>query len=168
MFGFYLLVILSAPGVMVHELAHALFCLVSGVRIRKIVLFRINKNPGYVIHDEPNSVIKAFLIAVGPLIVNSYLSLYLFTKVFWPLTWQGIIWFWLALVIGLHAIPSDGDSDALKLNAKRNWKRRPLALIFYPIALILNFLNFLKRFYLDIAYVLFLFYIAKTIFIKYI
>ncbi len=61
MFLIYFLMILGAPGVMVHELAHAFFCLFFGIRIYKINLFQFKQVAGYVTHSEPKSFIASFL-----------------------------------------------------------------------------------------------------------
>jgi hypothetical protein len=168
MFFNYFYSILTAPGVMVHELAHAFFCLLTGVRIRKISLFRFDKVAGYVIHDEPTGFFSSFLISFGPLIINSYLAMWLFTKVVSPLSWLDILFFWLGAAIALHAIPSTGDAQSLLKNANRNIWRHPLKILFYPLVLILYILNLLKRIYFDIVYVAALYYIAWHYFILYI
>jgi len=168
MFFDYFYSILTAPGVVVHELAHAFFCVVSGVRIRRICLFRFNRVAGYVAHDEPRGFLSSFLISFGPLIINSYLAMWLFTKVAAPYGWLDLFFLWLGLAVALQAIPSTGDAQSLLQNANRNILRHPLKILFYPLVLALYILNLLKRFYFDIVYAVFLFYIARHYFILYI
>jgi hypothetical protein len=63
-----------APGIIVHELGHAFFCIVFGHRIIRMNLFRPGKNDdtlGYVAHEfDPNSLyqrIGNFFIGTGPI-----------------------------------------------------------------------------------------------------
>ena len=173
MFLDYFYSLLTAPGVMVHELAHAFFCLVSGVKIYKINLFRFGQVAGYVVHEEPRGFLASLLITFGPLIINSYLALYLFTFVNGPynlasfLNWHFILFLWIGIAVGLHAIPSTGDAQSLLKNANRHILRNPLKIIFYPLVLILYILNLLKRLYIDIIFVAVLFYISRHYFILY-
>ena len=57
---------LRAPGVVVHECAHVLGCLITGAKIRKVVLF--SKNGGSVTHSPPLiPVIGDVVISTAPL-----------------------------------------------------------------------------------------------------
>jgi hypothetical protein len=164
---FYLYALITSPGVMVHELAHAFFCVLSGTKIFKISLFRFNETAGYVVHAEPRGFFPAFLITFGPLIVNSYLAMYLFTLLDWASIWWSLLFLWLAIAIGLHAIPSRGDAKSLFQSANRKIWRNPLVILFYPFVLLIYILNLLKKLYFDIIYVAFLWYVAINYFIKY-
>jgi hypothetical protein len=122
---------------------------------------------GYVVHAEPQGFISSFLISFGPLLINSYLAMFLFTKVLAPYNLWDLLFVWLGLAIGLQAIPSTGDAQSLLQNANRNFFRHPLKIVFYPLVLILYLLNLLKRLYIDIIFVVALFYIAHKYFINY-
>ena len=162
MFFRYLLMILDAPGVIIHELAHAFFCLFFGIRIYKINLFQFKQVAGYVNHSEPKSFLASFFISFGPLLINSSLAIYLFTKIIPPyFSWYNLLWLYLGVVIGLESIPSTGDAESLLKNANRNILRNPLKILLYPLVLILYILNFLNKIYFNIVFVGFLFYIAK-------
>jgi len=130
MFFDYFYSILTAPGVMVHELAHAFFCVISGVRIRRISLFRFDRVAGYVLHDEPKGFFSSFLISFGPLIINSYLAMWLFAKIAAPYGWLDLLLLWLGFAVAMHAIPSTGDAQSLLKNANRNILRHPLKILF--------------------------------------
>ena len=54
--------LLTSPGVIVHELSHALFCVFARVRIHSIKLFQFRETAGYVVHDEPRKFLQGFLI----------------------------------------------------------------------------------------------------------
>lgn len=167
MFWNYVLMILGAPGVIIHELAHAFFCLFFGIRIYKINLFQFKQVSGYVTHGEPKSFISSFFIAFGPLLANSILSIYFFHKIIPPYdifiksNFYNLLWLYLGFVIGLQAIPSNGDAESLLQNANHNILKNPLKILLYPLILALYILNLLKKIYFHIIYVGFLFYIAK-------
>lgn len=165
---YYFYAILTAPGIIVHELAHALFCVLSGVKIYKINLFRFQKVAGYVIHEEPKTFMSSWLISFGPLIVNSYLAMFFFAQIRPIYNLWDLLFLYLGIAIALQAIPSTGDAESLLQMANRNFWKNPLIILLYPLVLVLYLLNLLKRFYFDWAYVIFLFYIGHTYFINYV
>jgi len=60
------------PGVVIHELAHFIFCILLGVRVRKVKLF--DSGGGFVEYScEKQNTIKNFLISVAPLLVGGFL-----------------------------------------------------------------------------------------------
>lgn len=154
-FFFYLYAIITAPGVVAHELSHAFFCVFAGVKIHRINLFRFGRTAGFVVHDEPNKMLPAFLISFGPLLINSLLALLLFsqiTKLGYE-DWRAFACLWLGVALGLHSIPSTGDARSLMLMTNRRVWRNPFALVVYPFVLLLYILNWLKRLHIDIIYV---------------
>lgn len=162
MFFYYFYSLLTAPGVMIHEFGHVVFCWLARVKIYKIKLFQFGSTAGYVTHDEPNNFYQAVFISFGPLIVNSLLTMFLFAKVMPPYyNWQSLVMLWLGIAIGLHAIPSTGDAKSLLGTANRRVWRNPLILLGYPFVLILYILNLLKRIHFDFVYVGVLFWLGR-------
>lgn len=163
---YYLYALFTAPGVIIHELGHAFFCFLAGVKIHKMRLFRFGNPAGYVTHDEPTKFYQAVLVSFGPLIANTLLALLAFARVFTPyLAWQNIVPFWLGAVISLHAIPSTGDAKALLATTNRRVWRNPLIIIGYPFVLVIYMLNILKRLHIPIVYATLLFWLGN-IFLK--
>ncbi len=169
---FFLYSLLTAPGVVVHEIGHLFFCLLSGVKIYKIKLFQFNKTvAGFVEHEEPRYFIQAVLISFGPLMVNTLLTLFLFAKLtpnypaWFTSIWTGhdlsLLWLWLAIAVGLHAIPSTGDAKSLLQTTNGRVLKNPLILIGYPFVLLLYILNLLKRIHFDFVYVAILFWLGR-------
>ena len=154
--------ILTAPGVMLHELGHAIFCVAAGVKIHKIKLFQFGKLAGYVVHDEPQKFFAGFLVSFGPLIVNSLAALFLFSQWGEPYGWREWLFLWLAIVFGLHAIPSTEDAKSLFQLANRRFWKNPLVMAGYPFVLILYILNWLKYFHIDWLYTVFLFWLGAV------
>ncbi|PIT88534.1 MAG: hypothetical protein COU29_02005 [Candidatus Magasanikbacteria bacterium CG10_big_fil_rev_8_21_14_0_10_36_32] len=162
MFFYYFYSIITAPGVVIHELSHTIFCLLSGVKIYKINLFKFGRIAGYVVHDEPKKVYQSFLISFGPLFINSFLALCLFSQIIPPyLNLLNIIYFWLGGAIALHAIPSTGDAQALFKATNHGFWKNPTVLIIYPFILLLYILNFFRRLHLDIIYFILLLWLGN-------
>lgn len=163
---YYFVNVLLAPGIILHELSHALFCWLSGIRVFKIKLFGFGNPPGYVEHAEPETFIQNLLISFGPLIFNSLGALVLFGGLEAPfLTWRNILFVWLAIVFGLEAIPSEGDARALWQVSQRQVRRNPLVVFGLVFVLLLYLLNFLRRWKLGFVYMVFL-GVAGTILLK--
>lgn len=166
MFFYYLFDLVTAPGVAMHELGHAFFCFTAGVRVHKIKLFQFGRTAGYVLHDEPDNFFQGFLISIGPLIMNSIFALFAFAKFkFSTIDWHPWVWLYFGIAVGLHAIPSDGDAQALLSLANRRILKNPLVIIGYPFVMLLYIFYWMKRFHLDWIYVIVLFWLGN-IFLK--
>ncbi len=154
--------LLTAPGVVLHEIGHLLFCLLSGVKVFHVKFFSFNKTAGFVEHAEPNGSIQSLLISFGPLTINSLVSLILFSQITPPyFTWLHALEIWVGLVSALHAIPSNGDAQTLLLISTKKIRKNPLAIAGYPFVLIIYLLNFLKRFHLQFLYAILLFWLGS-------
>jgi len=110
---------LTFPGVIIHELAHKLFCHLTGTCVKAVCYFRFGNPAGYVIHDLPSSPWKHLLIGFGPLIVNTVLGLTiaLMTLPLKPAvgqtSWLFISLMWLAISVAMHSFPSTGDAKSI-------------------------------------------------------
>jgi len=61
--------IFVAPGVIIHEFSHAIFCILTGARIRKMALFEANG--GYVEHNPSKiPIIGQALISFAPFVIG--------------------------------------------------------------------------------------------------
>jgi len=153
-----LLALASIPGIVVHELAHQVFCHLTGTRVLRVRYFRFGIPPGYVLHERPRSAFRHVLIGLGPLFVNSALAFglgWVSLKGLVPAEsiWlQKVVPLWLAIAIGMHAFPSYGDAESI-LDAI--WSRGAglLAKIFgTPIALLMFLGAFLANLGLDLVF----------------
>jgi hypothetical protein len=110
--------ILTFPGVIAHEIAHRFFCDLAGIPVYKVSYFQVGNPSGFVVHAPAPSLRTSFLIAIGPLIVNSLLCVVIsFTPTISELLdpADGPVVFpvlaWLATSIGMHAFPSAQDAQ---------------------------------------------------------
>lgn len=106
------------PGVIVHEFGHELLCRATGTPVREVCYFRFGDPAGYVIHEQPTSIWKHFLIGFGPLFVNSILGFLLGllaarNSLFGGMVILNVVMYWLAVSVAMHSFPSKGDADSL-------------------------------------------------------
>lgn len=115
----FLISIATFPGVIVHELAHAFFCKITGTQVFKVCYFRLGNPAGYVIHAQPTNVWKHILIGVGPLLFNTLIGLLFGFIAFFEhidtnkLTVAAGVFMWLAISIAIHSFPSTGDAKSI-------------------------------------------------------
>jgi hypothetical protein len=151
--------LLTFPGVIIHEAAHMLFCRWGRVPIFDVCFFRFGNPAGYVVHEPPKNFALAFLISVGPFIVNSLLCIVLCFPAFVPVRIfnraDPVSYFllWLGLSIGMHAFPSTGDAKVLWGQAKVAAKRgNALAILSFPLVGVIYLANIGSIFWLDLMY----------------
>ncbi len=178
-----LAVVVHAPGVIMHEAAHHLFCLLSGVRVHQVVYFRLGNPAGYVVHSTPQRFRCQLAIVGGPLLANSVLTYLLFglavhkmpalDRVVDSLVWRFasaspmvsgadprlgdvavvLACLWLGSSTAIHAFPSSGDARVLWTASGAQLRRRNLlAVLGYPVALVIWLLNLLKSLHLHWIY----------------
>ena len=155
----WLIALVTFPGVIVHETAHMLFCKLRGLAILDVCFFRIGNPSGYVIHEQSDNFTSIFLVAVGPLIVNSVLCfLFCFpafvpVKIFEQKDLISYFLIWMGMSIGMHAFPSTGDAQVLMGSAKKAVRRMNfLAIISYPLVGLIYVVNLLRFFWADYFY----------------
>jgi len=169
-------ILFSMPGIIVHEFSHQLFCSLSGVKVFKVKYFQLKSPAGYVEHAQPRNFIQAFFISVGPFIFGTILSLLFLWFVVYTTknifnhslilnTYYLILIFfafWFGISIAINCFPSSGDARVLLLETNRHVLHHfnPFAIILYPFVFIIKIANFLKRFYFDWIYAIFLLGIA--------
>ena len=122
------------PGVMLHEAAHYIFCVATGVTVREVKFFTMSTPGalGYVSHDEVESFLASILIALGPIILNGFVvSLILY---FLPNLHEAIKYY-LIFAFTIGARPSNADLKNMFLPFSINRNR-----CFYELfAIIISF-----------------------------
>jgi len=162
-----LAVVFSAPGIIIHEFSHELFCALSGVKVFKVKYLQLKNPAGFVEHAQPKNFIQAFFISVGPFIFGTLLSFGMFYFAIYlvknfPLSTFNfitmILALWFGFSIAMNCFPSDGDARVLLSEANRHLFHRfnPFAILLYPFVFIIKIVNRLQKFYFDyICYIYF-------------
>lgn len=150
--------ILTFPGVIVHELAHQLFCRLYKVPVFKVVYFQLQNPVGYVLHEPPRDKWKSIMISVGPFIVNTLLggliALPAAIPVFkldsgGPLDYLLI---YLGISVAMHAFPSTGDANAILHTIREKDTKLWVKIIGYPVAGVIYLGAIGSFFWLDLLY----------------
>jgi hypothetical protein len=163
-------VALLAPGVVLHELSHHILCLLSGVRVHKVVYFRLGNPAGFVVHEEPGLYRQIFAIVAGPFFLNSaasVVSLNLALRA-WaaaddlPGFAFAALLTWLGISVGLQAIPSRTDAGNLFHSSNKHlFDGNPFALIGYPVALAIYLVQLAKPLGSEWYYTVLMAYLAQ-------
>lgn len=140
-----LITLLTFPGVIVHEIAHRFFCDITKVPVYSVSYFDLSSsNPGTVSHKQTFVLKKAFLISIGPLIINTFgcILLTLPYMISYDIVGYGIkivylFLAWLGFSMGIHALPSKQDINNILKVLKRPRKKA----VPYIIKITLAFLN---------------------------
>lgn len=154
-----LIALATFPGVIVHEFAHMIFCRIRGVAVLEVVYFQFEDPSGYVVHERTKDFTSSFLISTGPFFVNSILCFLICFPAYLPISYFDIdhplsyFLMWLGLSIGMHAIPSSQDAQNLWDDAKVHVKSlNPLAIIAFPIVIVIYVFNALRVIWADLLY----------------
>jgi len=115
----FVISLVTFPGVIVHELAHQLFCYYFKVPVLKVVYFQMGNPAGYVLHEPVKNKAQNILIAVGPFIVNTVVGALISLPAALPVfTYHtagplDYLLIYLGVSIAMHAFPSTGDAQSI-------------------------------------------------------
>lgn len=139
----FIIATVTFPGVIVHEAAHQLMCRLTNTPVLNVCYFQVGTPSGYVVHDEPSSGWKHFLISVAPFLINSILGLLIFLPVAiaslgkTPMGPLDILQGWLGISVAMHAFPSTGDASSLWAAMKKDNASWLLKLIGFPVVAVI-------------------------------
>lgn len=157
-----LITLVTFPGVIVHELAHQLFCRLFRVAVFDVCYFRVGNPAGYVVHEPPRTTLQNTLIAVGPFLLNSIAGAVIAAPGAIPViqfeSGSPFDYFliWLGVSIAMHAFPSTGDARSI-WQAVHTPGTSPVARIFVTPVVGIIYLGALGSFFwLDAMYGLFM------------
>ncbi|RYZ97321.1 MAG: DUF3267 domain-containing protein [Sphingobacteriaceae bacterium] len=113
-----LISIATFPGVIVHELAHQLFCRWFKIPVFEVCYFRTENPVGYVVHEPAKKTYQTVFISVGPFIINTVLCFIIGFSAALQFKFDSAniidyLLMYLAISIGAHAFPSTGDAASL-------------------------------------------------------
>ena len=130
----------TAPGIILHELAHRLACLVVGVPVQSVAYFRLTGPPGYVKHATPSRWSTTAVIALAPLAGNATIAAVLLEYSLATYTGTGIgavavggVLWWVAVAALIHSLPSSTDLGTVWAATTARWYRLPLAVVVGPL-----------------------------------
>lgn len=112
--------IVTFPGVIIHELAHQIFCYLCGLKVYEVKYFQKSNPCGYVIHERTDHPGKIFLTSMGPFFINTLIGILIIL----PASIEviafedyrnilSLILGWLGFSILMHAFPSTGDAKVM-------------------------------------------------------
>jgi hypothetical protein len=164
--------VISFPGVIVHELAHQLFCRWFKVPVFEVVYFRVGNPAGYVIHEHAPKNYQTIFIAIGPFIINTILGF----LIAFPAALQfqfdsanllDFLLLYLGVSIAMHAFPSTGDASGLWKSVMENKESSILTKIIVAPIVGFIYLGALGSFvWLDVLYGVGIAYGLPTLLVK--
>lgn len=134
------------PGLIMHELAHYVACVLAGSRVYKTVFW--SPRGGYVIHKRVRGS-SSIVISLFPFFFNNFLAALLLVDSFSNSdAIMGLLELWLAFSLAIYSIPSipDMQNSVDALNRSYRAKRKAggmaglLALLSYPLFFVIHYL----------------------------
>ncbi len=165
-----IITIITFPGVVIHELSHQLFCRYLNVEVQEVCYFRIGNPAGYVIHKPTEKWIHTVAIAAGPFFINSLIAAILAfpvaSRIELGSNISDALLLWLAISIGMHAIPSTGDAQSMWKAVSGNRASLIAKLFVAPIVAIIYLLSLGSILWLDLFYGIFVCFILPQLLIQ--
>lgn len=115
----FIISILTFPGVIVHELAHQLFCRSARVAVLDVCYFKFGNPAGYVVHEIPAKAYQQILIGIGPFFLNTIIGALIALPAAIPIIKFGSgdptdsFLIWLGVSIAMHSFPSTEDAKCI-------------------------------------------------------
>jgi hypothetical protein len=154
-----LITIVTFPGVIVHELAHQLFCRLYKIPVFKVVYFQAQNPAGYVLHERVDNKFQGMMIGVGPFFVNSVLGALIalpsalsVMKYNHSAGFLDVILIYLGVSIAMHAFPSTGDAKSIWTSINEEDTPFWAKLIGYPVVGLIYLGALGSFFWLDLVY----------------
>lgn len=153
-----LLSILTFPGVIVHELAHQLFCRLYKIPVFKVVYFQTQNPAGFVVHETPVNKWHGVMIGIGPFIVNTVLGALISFPAALPVFQFNsagpidYVLIYLGVSIAMHAFPSTGDANSIWSQVSQKETALWIKILSYPIVGLIYLGSLGSFFWLDLLY----------------
>lgn len=150
--------LLTFPGVIVHEVAHQLFCRICRVAVFDVCYLRLKNPVGYVTHEPPRAPVHHLYIGIGPFILNSILGILISFPAAIPVfkfesaTILDYFLIWLGVSVAMHSFPSSGDADSISNGIRSASTPRWLKVIGIPIVELIYLVAWGSSFWLDLFY----------------
>lgn len=131
--------IATFPGVIVHELAHQLFCRWFKVPVFQVVYFQVGSPAGFVLHETPQRKWQSILISVGPFLINTISGALIALPAALPVftlnnaSWLHYLLMYLGVSIAMHAFPGTGDAKNIWKSLREKGTSPLTRLVGYPV-----------------------------------
>lgn len=157
----FLITWVTFPGVIVHELAHAIFCRLFGLAIYEVSYFRFTTGfgqpAGYVVHQRAEKPWQDLMVSIGPFFVNTIVGAVIAMPAAIPFRLGGadvldLFLMWLGVSVAMHSFPSTGDAKSAWGSLSR--KETPIftKIIGYPVIGLIYVGALGSMFWLDALY----------------
>jgi hypothetical protein len=146
------------PGVIVHELAHQLFCRWFKVPVFKVVYFQLGNPAGYVLHEPAANKWQSIMISIGPFFLNTIVGALIALPAALPVfTFENgnlidYLLIYLGVSIAMHAFPSTGDANVIWQALKDKDTNLLVKIAGYPIVGLIYLGSLGSFFWLDLLY----------------
>ncbi|HVK47414.1 MAG TPA: DUF3267 domain-containing protein [Pseudobacter sp.] len=150
--------IATCPGVVVHELAHQLFCRLFKVPVFQVVYFQVGNPAGFVLHETPQYKWQSILISVGPFFVNTLLGALIALPAALPVftlnnaNFLHYVLIYLGVSIAMHAFPSTGDAAVIWKEIRKDDTKLLTKLVGYPVVGLIYLGSLGSMIWLDLVY----------------
>lgn len=150
--------IATCPGVVVHELAHQLFCRLFKVPVFQVVYFQVGNPAGFVLHETPQYKWQSILIAVGPFFVNTLLGALIALPAALPVftlnnaNFLHYVLIYLGVSIAMHAFPSTGDAAVIWNEIRKDDTKFLTRVVGYPVVGLIYLGSLGSMIWLDLVY----------------
>ena len=150
--------IATFPGVIVHELAHQLFCRLYKVPVFKVVYFQTQNPAGYVLHEPPAKKWQTIMISIGPFFLNTIIGAIIALPASLPVFKFNTggpldyLLIYLGVSIAMHAFPSRGDANVIWEMVKEKDTPLWVKLVGYPVVGLIYVGALGSFFWLDLIY----------------
>ena len=150
--------ILTFPGVIVHELAHQLFCRLYKVPVFEVVYFQAKNPAGYVLHEVPDNKWQTIMISIGPFFVNTTVGALIGLPAALPFYEYGnpgfldYVLIYLGVSIAMHSFPSTGDASSIWQSLKEEGTSVWIRIVGFPVVGLIYLVSLGSFFWLDLLY----------------
>lgn len=134
--------LLTAPGIILHEISHWAIAASFYLDVKEVNLFDFETLSGHVIYELPRAYWKRVTIAFAPFFVNTTFAIYLLAIHLPGRQVFNYLSIYFGVVFLLRALPSGTDADTLIPNSTLGYLH-PLFLITSPLILITKLVSIL-------------------------
>lgn len=143
----FFLSIFTAPGIVLHEIAHAYACETCGGMIEDAVLFQLDYPVGYVTCKSPEIYGARLRLGIYPLFANVLFAVvtlsgaYGIVRFFDPgvATISAVVLLlWLTICFAFHALPSEQDIDVVWTSFRDRVRHNPAIIVTAPLVAIIH------------------------------